>query len=173
MLETLHGYFSYYPEVVWMCVGAVFLIIEVTVIPGIGLVFVGLGALTLSGLMAFKLFSADSAIYKDLYAQLGCVLAFTTVWAAALWAPLKKLQERQRAAKYQDFVGQTAFVGPTRLLKGRTGTVKWSGVAMRARLIDDAEVKELAPFEEVTIVDMQGGTLVVKPMDRVEKQGVK
>lgn len=169
MLEMLHSYFSNYPEVVWMCIGALFLIIEVTIIPGIGFVFAGLGALTLAGLITFKILPEENTIYKDVYAQLAYMLAFTTVWAALLWMPLKKLQEKRHAVKYQDYIGQTAFVGPVRLMKDRTGTIKWSGANMRARLAEDASVKEVPPFEEVTIVAMKSGTFIVKPMENREK----
>src|SRR5690606_14871295 len=60
----------------WLVLGAILIAAEVFLVPGIGFLFAGLGAVTLGGLLAFSVIAAPS-----LTAQVAYFLALGVAWA--------------------------------------------------------------------------------------------
>ncbi len=113
---------------IWLIVGIIFIIIEFSKIPGIGFLFLGLGALTTSALISSYLEITDYQI-----ATFGLV-SFT--WFLVLWWPLKKFVYGKRKGnninqsktlinkatlqyKSGDFLGsENAVIKVLRIIKG-------------------------------------------------------
>lgn len=152
-LLTIQSYFENNPDVSWILLGAALLILEVTIVPGIGLFFAALGALTLGGLMTFDVIIEDS-----FYLQLAYFFGFTTAWTIVLWKPLKK---RRAGSGYSNIIGSSATTTGNGLIKDKTGSVKWSGTTMKARIRSESEVSEIAAGEEVWIHEIKQSVLIV------------
>ena len=93
-------------------------------IPGIGSIFVGLGAVTLGGfLLAGGWIDTTSSQFIVFFLSTG-------VWAVLLWKPLKKFVEEEDSG-FDDMIGGTAVVYGDALRSWKTGQVKWSETIMK------------------------------------------
>lgn len=167
---TLSSYLTYHPEMIWMGLGAFLLILEVSAIPGIGMLFGGLAGLTLGGLIAFGAISRDISFYL----QLAWFFGFTCVWAAVLWKPFMSMKKSQ--PDYHTIIGTHAEVTGADLRKGKTGKVKWSGTPMAARLREDSVHSDVKLGAEVWVYALDGTVLVVdmeKPNVQNSESGVQ
>lgn len=127
-------------------------------IPGIGLFFAALGALTLGLFVQVGLFP-----HPDWLVQTTAFFFLTGLWAIALWKPLQKMRLR-RAAKseqHNDVIGRSAEVGPAGIEKGKKGNAYWSGALITARLAEDAAITSAAAGEELKVVALDGSTLIL------------
>ena len=140
------------PIEIWMIVGVIFIVIEFSTIPGIGFLFLGLGALTTSALIYF---------YPNLVDyQVATVALGSFVWFLLLWWPLKVfIYGRKGKAKrdYFDLVGAQVKVFDEVIKPGQMGQVSWSGAIMNARL-DDAQQAEKG--EALYVTEVKGNVLV-------------
>lgn len=143
----------------WLVGGAVMVALEAFAVAGIGLLFGGLGAITVA-----LIIKSDIVDEASILAQIAWWCAMTFVWAALLWRPLKQFYVRgKKRQEYQNIVGNFATVGEGGLAGGQEGVVRWSGTVMRARLVPEAGLMSLPEGAEVVIVDVQGVTVIVKP----------
>ncbi|MCB2081837.1 MAG: hypothetical protein H6908_00355 [Hyphomicrobiales bacterium] len=165
MLESLHTYATTNPEIFWLVVAGVCLVVEVFFIPAIGFLFAGFAALTLGGMLAFKYFDDSAAVYHDLYTQIAWFFGLTVSWAILLWYPLKRMQKSQAEHRFNDMVGTTAFVGPEPLIKGKTGTIRWSGTTMRGRLDPEYSGETVEAFTELNVVNVNSNIIIVRPRE--------
>ena len=148
-------YFSENHEIAWLIAGAVFFVFEVAVTTGVGFLFIGLGAITVGGLMTFGVIEPDSVVEEFSY-----FFGLTAVWAIILWRPMKKILSE--GGDFDNVVGDRAVVGDDGLVKGKTGTARWSGTNMQARLAESAPDKVKAG-EELWIHKVDGSILIVSP----------
>lgn len=141
----------------WLTVGVLFLAVEAFGMPGAGLLFAGLGALV-----------AGSSIYLGIVAEQDSLMQFIVffvssgMWTGILWKPLKKFRVEHKKHQFSNMTGETAVV-TKKGLNADGGEVRWSGTIMSAKLADDAVGAILAEGARVTIVDVAGTTLIVKP----------
>lgn len=143
--------------VFWVSMGVLLIIFEVAIMPGVGFLFAGLGALTLGSMIAFQLF-----IFEGWASNIAAFFCFTTIWAVILWKPLKKAIKNSKGEEYQNIVGTHAEVSEEKgLIAGKQGTVKWSGTTMRARISPDSELEEIKKGETVWVHNSKGGILYV------------
>jgi membrane protein implicated in regulation of membrane protease activity len=143
--------------ITWFVVGIVFVILEVSVFAGIGLLFAGLGAITLASLLSFNIISGLS-----LSAQIAYFLVFTSVWAAALWYPLKKSLSKEPKDSYKEIIGTPAYVDHKNGLEAsKVGFVKWSGTRMRAIIKEGAITQHIENGSQVWVHEIIDGNLVV------------
>lgn len=138
---------------VWMLAGGALIGLEALAIPGIGLLFAGLGAV-LTG-VALLIFPGLSP-----YLQFALFFIFTTVWAALLWKPLVRLRHIPGGG-YSDMVGRRVTVGPGGLAKGAAGEVRWSGTTLTARLAENARSSRAEAGEELKITAVNAGVVEV------------
>ena len=138
----------------WLIAGAVFVGIEMFVMPGIGFLFAGIAALMVGGALELGVVSPENIIL-----QFALFFLITTVSAALLW---KKLKEA-RGPSYSNMVGTTAEVMGGGLAGRLEGQVKWSGTLMRARLADDVIIDVLPAGTFVIIQKVEGTLLHVVP----------
>jgi len=144
----------------WLIAGVALIAAEAIGISGIGLLFAGLGAIV-TGAAIYLGWAADEA-----HVMQGVIFfAASAVWALLLWKPLQKFRMGKHGGGYSNIVGETAYVGSQGLSKQKGGEVTWSGTIMKAQLVKNAHADKLEAGSQVTVVDVQGATLVVKPRE--------
>ena len=143
----------------WLVLGFCLVLMEiVAVMPGIGLLFAGLGALC-TALLLYNI--PEYAI--SLAGQVVWFLAFGAFWAAVLWKPMKKWRLPSGSSQtYHDMIGQEVTITGSDLTKERMGQVLWSGTVMNARLAPE-DTQDALPVGSLAIIAIvEGNTLIVK-----------
>ncbi|PIR38081.1 MAG: hypothetical protein COV35_07525 [Alphaproteobacteria bacterium CG11_big_fil_rev_8_21_14_0_20_39_49] len=140
---------------IWLILSAVFFVLEVSLVPGIGFLFEGLAAITVGGLINFDIINSNSYFEQFAY-FFGLIFA----WAAVLWYPLKKFRSESKG-DFKNIVGDSAIVCGKTLDKRKTGKVKWSGTIMNARLFDGDEKESVEKDDEVYVREINGNVLTV------------
>lgn len=138
---------------IWLILGIIFIIIEFSKIPGIGFLFLGLGALTTSALI-----SSYPEITDYQIATFGLV---SFAWFLVLWWPLKKFVYGKRKGNkgYFDLVGNQVTVLNRNIEPGKIGQVSWSGTIMNAKLID-SEKEHVNPGDVLYVLEVKGNVLI-------------
>lgn len=138
----------------WAIIGVICLIIEFTKLPGIGFLFLGLGALSSSILIS----NYPNFFYNQyiVFAYFG-LLSF--LWFTILWWPLKKyVYNKSKGQDYFDMIGSEVEVY-SRMAPGEVGQVKWSGTIMNARL-SEAETEVAEKNAKLYIQQIHGNILI-------------
>ncbi len=150
------------PSAIWLIAGALLIILELVLVPGIGFLFAGLGAISVGG-------GLIAGWIDSLSAQFILFFLSTAFWTALLWKPLKSFIAGKESG-FDDMVGSTAVVFDQSIEKGKMGKVKWSGTIMKCQFDPEADGLEvIAPETEVTITKVSKGILIVRaksPTDR-------
>jgi len=143
------------PSSIWLITGALLIILEIVLFPGIGFLFAGLGAISVSaGLIAGWI--------DSLSAQFILFFLATAFWTAILWRPLQKLIAG-KGSGFDDMVGSTAVVFGQSIEKGKMGEVKWSGAIMKCQFEPGAEgLAMIDPETEVIITGVSKGILIIR-----------
>ena len=143
------------PSSIWLIAGVLLIIFEIALFPGIGFLFAGLGAISVSaGLIAGWI--------DSLSAQFIIFFFSTAFWTAILWKPLKKFIEEKESG-FDDMVGSTAIVFGQSIEKGKMGKVKWSGTIMKCQFDPGDEGLEMIdPETEVVITGISKGILLIR-----------
>jgi membrane protein implicated in regulation of membrane protease activity len=144
------------PSHIWLAVGAAIIIFEFFITPGVGLVFIGLGALTTGALLEF-------GIISSVLAQLLSLAAGSVLWAVCLWKPLKRLVKTKSTNNNQSHIIGTEAVVAKGGVNKISGTAKWSGTQMAAKLSPDAGIETLAEGALAEVVALEGSTLILTP----------
>jgi membrane protein implicated in regulation of membrane protease activity len=130
----------------WLILGITFMLIEVSVIPGFGSLFLGLGAFTVTILLAFDVAPDDEYLHQFIL-----LLMSTSSWLIILWRPLVNYLDSS-ASKVKDVDGSEATIYSKHLNNHGVGKIKWSGVIMNAKMDssqDEAEKGELVLIDRV------------------------
>jgi membrane protein implicated in regulation of membrane protease activity len=152
MNEFLSGL---HPSSIWLIAGALLIILEIALFPGIGFLFAGLGAISVAAVLI-------AGWIDSLSAQLIVFFLATGFWTAILWKPLKKFIVG-KGSGFDDMVGSTAVVFGQSIEKGKMGEVKWSGTIMKCQLDPGAEALEMIdPETEVIITGVSRGVLIIR-----------
>ncbi len=141
---------------IWLIIGIVCIIIEFSKVPGIGFLFLGLGALTSSALI-----SSYPEIIDYQIATFGLI---SLAWFLALWWPLKKFVYGKKKGNnidqsYFNLVGNQVIVFDKHIEPGKIGQVSWSGTTMNARL-EDSEREQVKAGDTLYISDVKGNVLI-------------
>ena len=144
------------PSIIWLIVGSILIAFEVTILPGVGLLFAGLSAICVGVALITGWIESPTVQFITFF-------FITGFWAAALWRPLKNFIKSPQSG-FDDMVGSIAVVCGDPIKSGRMGKVKWSGTIMKCKFTIETEEKtHLAPGTEVTIVGISNGILIVRP----------
>ena len=144
---------------IWLLSGVALVALEVLGASGVGLLFAGLGALTVGAAIDSQLLLPASYI-----SQFVLFFATSALWTVMLWLPMKNHGSKTRQ-HFSNIVGETAYAGGSGISKKKGGEATWSGTIMHAQLISDAAVDSVDAGTEVTIVALKGATLIVKPKE--------
>lgn len=140
-------------EIQWLAAGFIMIVLEFTFLPAVGFLFAGLAALTVG--LAVGLGLIDSVLWQWIFA-----LCLSVIYAIVLWKPLTKHRLGKSEKPFTDMVGTTATL-VSDLAPEQTGTARWSGTNMKARL--DASVTVKAPKgAEMTVCAVEGNVLILK-----------
>jgi membrane protein implicated in regulation of membrane protease activity len=142
------------PHTIWFIVGIVLIVIEIFLIPGTGVLFAGIGAITVGGALII-------GWTHEIDNQFILFFLSTGVWAALLWKPLKCLMNSEDSG-YSDFIGEIAVVYGEPLEKNKKGQLKWSGTIMSCEIAPEESSHKISPDTEVIIVGVSKGILRVK-----------
>ncbi len=145
-------------EFIWLALGVVCVLLEAFSIPGIGFLFLGFASISVGGLILGNVIEAT-----DLGQQILWLGIFTVAWAALLWIPMKRFRMNKQAGSFNNIIGNTASVAQAPLVKGREGTIRWSGTIVKAQLAEDAAVDQLEVDASVVITDIQQSIFIVTP----------
>ena len=135
----------------WVLVGLVLILAEMLVLPGLGMLFVGLGALSV-GLLEIMLPKMHEMQYI-------IFIIATILWLILLWGPMNKHIYKQHNSMVPNLIGGKVKVVHHVLEPGSIGQVEWSGTIMNAKLSQSitAAVKIGTMLE---VVEVQGNVLV-------------
>jgi len=142
---------------IWLIAGVALIVFDTLHLGGVGLMFLGLGAVTAGAALQLEFIATDAYVTQ-------CLIFFasTALWALLLWKPVQKFRTK-RPGGYDSIIGQTGYVGSNGLSKKSGGEVTWSGTIMKAQLAKTASVDTLEAGSQVTILDVTGATLIVTP----------
>jgi membrane protein implicated in regulation of membrane protease activity len=144
------------PSMMWLLAGSLLIVLEVTILSGVGLFFAGLSAICVGVTLITGWVESPTVQFITFF-------LLTGFWAAALWRPLKNFM-RSPQSGFDDMVGSIAVVCGNPIKSGQMGKVKWSGTIMKCKLsLETGEKVHLAVGAEVTIVDVSNGILIVRP----------
>ena len=140
----------------WLILGALLIVLEITVLQGIGFLFAGLGAICVGAILT-------TGMELDVINQFILFFVLTAIWTALLWKPLKNFFKGKNSG-FNDMVGSTAMVYEEDLIRGKTGKVKWSGTIMKCKLDEHYNMQEKIELDtEVVITEVSQGILIVRP----------
>jgi membrane protein implicated in regulation of membrane protease activity len=142
------------PHTIWFIVGIVLIVIEIFLIPGTGVLFAGIGAITVGGALILDW-------THEVDNQFILFFLSTGIWAGLLWKPLKSLMNSEDSG-YSDFIGETAVIYGQPLEKNKKGQLKWSGTIMSCEIAPEESSQKILVDEEVIIVGVSKGILLVK-----------
>lgn len=145
------------PTTLWLIAAVVFIALEAFGLPGVGFVFVGIGALMTGGALELGWLANEAVVNQFILCFAGAFLS-----ALLLWKPLQKMRMGNGSQGYSNMVGEVAQAGANGISK-TTGEAIWSGTIMKARLADNAAIEQVAAGSQVVITDVVGATLIVKP----------
>jgi len=152
-MEALFEYLS--PSSIWFMAGAFLILLEITLVTGIGLLFAGLGAISVGAALEVGWIETPPTQFLVFFLA-------TAVWTGSLWKPLKSFIKGKDAG-FDDMVGSTAVVFGEAIERGKMGEVKWSGTIMKCQYEPETEASETVhPDTEVIIARVSKGILIVK-----------
>lgn len=143
--------------IAWLAAGIILFVAEM-LIPGIGFLFAGCGALMVGMLLNFSLIAIDNYLLQILI-----FVCATAAWTVILWKPIQKLKSGRNKTPYQNIIGEIAVVSGKGLNKTDGGEVVWSGANMRAKLHGHSAVEQLEAGRQVIIKEINGNILTVIP----------
>lgn len=149
----------------WTALGAVALIVELTLLGASSfvLLFIGLGALATGALMALGVLPELWVAGAGAFGALSCLIG------VALWRPLRRFSEADRPPPGQssDFLG-LRFTLSEALKPGGTVPIRYSGVGWALVCPTLKEGEALVAGSTVVVVGVEPGRFIVAPVDKGE-----
>ena len=125
--------------------------------------------------LACVLTALSTLLYPGWEAAWGFFAFYTAASALVMFKWIRPLLQRTQDDSWHDLVGQMTEVTADILPGMQGGTVKWSGVNWKARLVEGCHEEIISKGNSVTVESISGITLFVKPTDSeaVEKQSAQ
>ncbi len=112
---------------IWIVIGIILIALEIFGLSGIGFIFIGLGSISLGGLLVYNIIKDPS-----IFSQLSILILCSLIWTGILWYPFKKLKSNKKG--FLNIIGQRATVYNTAIKAGEIGEISWSGSVMQAKI---------------------------------------
>ncbi len=142
-------------SVIWLLTGALFIALEAFGIPGIGALFIGLGAILTGLFIELGIIASDAYVM-----QFAALFINSSILAVLLWKKVKQFRGAPgKAGNYQNMIGDEATVIGL-LTQGHKGQVRWSGTTMIAELASGEP--DLTEGASVIITEVNGNVVTVK-----------
>ena len=146
------------PSILWLLAGAALLALEAFGLPGIGFLFIGLGAIVTGVAIEIGIAAAD-----DYISQFAIFFVTSGALTVLLWRKLKTWHTNPKATeRFSNMIGDSAIIGKGGIAPGKEGQAQWSGTTMRAVLAPEITAA-LAEGAAVTIIAVRGNLITVKP----------
>lgn len=141
----------------WLLLGLILILIEFSQIPGIGLVFIGLGAFTTGLLINYVPITVDYQIIT-----LG---VSSLVWLLILWRPMKNFYLNKNSSNKTNFniIGSNVLVVNNDIKPNEMGQVSWSGTIMNAKLAEGNAHARIGDMLQV--LEVRGNVLICTKKD--------
>lgn len=145
--------------VFWLIIAVLLIVLEVALGFTIVLLFAGLAAFTVSIVMYF-----DGIGSSEVVSQFAVFFLATFLWAIVLWKPFKKLIKdmAHNPDQYKNIVGQDAVVADEKIVRGRGGTVSWSGTLVNALIDESSKRDEMLKDDIVVITEVRDNIFIIK-----------
>lgn len=137
-------------------IGFLSIILEIFVLSGIGILFLGIGAFSTACIIYFF-----PVLDMYTYFLLG-VLSVTS--AIILWKPLKKWNNKDFTNRNIDIIGSKVKVAESDLAPGKMGRALWSGTIMNAKL-DSKVTSKVKSGTICTVKEVKGNVLILEPSE--------
>ena len=141
------------PVEIWLVVGIIFILIEFSKLPGIGFLFLGLGAMSSSVIFYF---------YPEIQNYQVASIGFSSLaWFLVLWWPLKAFvygKNKNLGKDYFDIVGMQVEVALEDIKPGSIGQVYWSGTIMNAQLSSKEKIARVG--DKLYVLEAKGNILI-------------
>ena len=147
--------FLNHPGTAWLVAAVALMLLEALGIPGVGLLFAGLGALVTGAAVYTEMVGAEAYVI-----QFAIFFLASALWAVLLWKPMQHFRTQRSRGSYSNIVGDVAIVAAGGLSRELGGNVTWSGTIMKAELASGPEA--LPEGAQVVITDVKGATLLVR-----------
>lgn len=142
------------PTTLWLFLGVVLIILEFSQLPGIGFLFLGLGAITTSVITNY--WQQQALLVQFAYFGISSL-----VWFIMLWYPLKSYLYKNNSDPSKEsfnIIGSSVTVVNKDIMAGDHGQVSWSGTIMNAKLADNSATATTG--ESLVVVEVKGNVLV-------------
>lgn len=134
-------------------IGFLSIILEIFVLSGIGILFLGIGAFATAGIIYFY-----PALDQYSYFLLGFL---SIVSAILLWKPLKNWNNKNATSRNIDIIGSKVKIIESDLEPNKIGKAEWSGTIMNAKL-DPKVTSSVKIGSHCIVIDVKGNVLVVE-----------
>lgn len=143
----------------WLLLGILLIILEFSQLPGIGFLFLGLGAISTSVILNYW--------PQEIIIQISCFGIISLLWFLVLWYPLKTFLYKETSKLSREafnIIGSVVTVINQDIKAGKLGQVEWSGTIMNAKLLDkNQDVAKVG--DELIVLRVQGNTLICSKSD--------
>jgi len=152
-MEIIHQYQSS----IWLFIGLVLVTLELVMLPGTGLLFLGVGSVVTSVTLHY---------YTELglVTQLSILGLSSTMCLLVLWHPIKRFVDRSTVNQNFNIVGSKVKIISRKNKNNKYGQVLWSGTVMNAEFVHDSDVCEIHDYVEV--IDVRGNALICDKISR-------
>ena len=115
-------------KMLWLEFGVALVLFEIF-LGGIGIFFVGLGAITTGFFIIWNITTEDNLVQQFIIFFIA-----SAVWALLLWKAFKNIKSLQN--NYSNIIGDEAIIESASLTKDKIGKVKWAGIGGRFFIAD-------------------------------------
>ena len=143
------------PQMLWLELGVALILAELY-LGGIGIFFIGLGAITTGFFIIWHIITENNIID-----QFSVFFVTSIIWTAILWKAFKnlKLQKKQ----FSNIIGDEAIVESNQLTKNKMGQVRWSGTTVKAKLAEHSQQDSINKGNTVIIIETNQNIFIVEP----------
>lgn len=152
---------------VWSFIGMILMAIEILLMPGMGILFSGFGAIT----VAFLIYNDMENMTGNLGGQIMNFLMATGFWSTILWYPLKTFYGYSAEDEYKHIIGTIGTVQKL-FTRDEIGSLTWSGSLVRCKIDPESKSDQIDAKSHVKITNVVDGIYIVKPV-REEIEGFK
>lgn len=148
------GMISITPTELWLLFGIILIILEFSQSPGVGFLFLGLGAVSTAIITSYW---QQDTLHQFAYFGITALL-----WFLLLWYPLKLFVYKHSTDISRgsfDIIGSEVIVTDKDIKAGEHGQVLWSGTIMNAKLVDNTT--DIAKIGEIIyVLEVKGNVLI-------------
>ena len=142
------------PSELWLLLGVVLIILELSQLPGIGLFFFSFGAISTSIIIYY--WPQENIIIQFGYFGIAVFVQFVLLWYPLKIYVYKNKDSCQRNSF--DLIGATVIVINKDIKAKNYGQVLWSGTIMNVQLQDNEGMAKVG--EDIYVLDIKGNTLI-------------